>query len=58
MIIPIFCVKSFEKDDILTILYANFLKVSEATLRKWNNLGEATQVVAGQTLIIQTQSLK
>jgi len=31
---------------------ANFLKVKEEDLRKWNNLDEKQQAVAGQTLIV------
>lgn len=35
---------------------ADFLKVSEEDIRKWNNLPETQQAVAGQTLIIQYQT--
>lgn len=35
---------------------ATFLKVSEEDIRKWNNLNESQQAVAGQTLIIQNQT--
>lgn len=35
---------------------ADFLKVNEEDIRKWNNLDEKQQAVAGQTLIIQYKS--
>ncbi|PBQ33798.1 murein transglycosylase [Sphingobacteriaceae bacterium] len=35
---------------------ATFLKVSEEDIRKWNNLSETQQAVAGQTLIIHYQT--